>query len=119
MARHISNIAKRSIVTGLLAGSLAIVCTQDASAGTWMFRRSYYSHVLPPDVAANYPQPESRSAFRRAVPSPNPSFSVRGGYRYNTINIRGRWQQPRLHCRTRILVRTEAVMPVANESCVI
>jgi len=55
-------------------------------ASDWMFRRSYYSHQLPPDVAATSPKPESRSAYRRAVVPPG--IAVRGGYRWNRIFLR-------------------------------
>jgi hypothetical protein len=53
----------------------------------WMFRRSYFSHVLPPEIQARYPVPESRSAYRRPLVILAPGFGVRGSYRYNTIEI--------------------------------
>ncbi len=59
-----------------------------ANAGDWMFRRSYYSHDVPADKAANYPRPRSRSAYRRAVTGYGPGFAIRGGYRYNRIFMR-------------------------------
>ncbi len=89
MVGRIRNITRSQLLTALVAAASTFACTHEASAGAWLFRRSYFSHVLPPDVAATYPQPESRSAYRRAIPSPHPSFSIRGGYRHNTINIRG------------------------------
>jgi hypothetical protein len=53
----------------------------------WMFRRSYFSHVLPPEIQARYPVPESRSAYRRPLVNLSPGFGVRGSYRYNPIEI--------------------------------
>jgi hypothetical protein len=53
----------------------------------WMFRRSYFSHVLPPEIQARYPVPESRSAYRRPLVNLAPGFGVRGSYRYNPIEI--------------------------------
>jgi hypothetical protein len=53
----------------------------------WMFRRSYFSHVLPPQIQARYPVPESRSAYRRPLVNLSPGFGVRGSYRYNPIEI--------------------------------
>ena len=51
-----------------------------------MFRRSYYSHELPPSVAARYPRPRSRSAYR--IPyARGAGFAVRGGYRLNRIYL--------------------------------
>ena len=75
------------------AASLAVVfafgqcAVRSASADDqgWMFRRSYFSHVLPPEIQARYPVPESRSAYRR--PLVTPGFGVRGSYRYNPIEI--------------------------------
>ncbi len=52
-----------------------------------MFRRSYFSHV-PANGQVNYPVPESRSAYRRALPAPGWGFAARSVYRYNTIYLR-------------------------------
>jgi hypothetical protein len=53
----------------------------------WMFRHSYFSHVLPPEIQARYPVPESRSAYRRPLVNLAPGYGVRGVYRYNPIEI--------------------------------
>jgi hypothetical protein len=53
----------------------------------WTFRRSYFSHVMPPEIQARYPVPESRSAYRRPLVNLSPGFGVRGSYRYNPIEI--------------------------------
>ena len=60
-----------------------------AEAGDWMFRRSYYTHDLPPEVARHYPQPQSRSAYRPAIAGNTPGLSIRGGYRFNRIFLSG------------------------------
>jgi hypothetical protein len=53
-----------------------------------MFRRSYFSHEVPPDLAKTMPRPTSRSAYRRAMIHTSPGFAIRGGYRFNTIIMR-------------------------------
>jgi hypothetical protein len=74
---------------GVAATTLvACLTVPSASAGdNWVFRRSYFSHVLPPEVQARYPVPESRSAYRLPLVDLNPSISIQGIYRYNSINI--------------------------------
>ena len=69
------------------ACSLSVTAGQ-ARAGHWSFRRSYFSHELPPQVARHYPVPESRSAYRRPYVHKSPEFSIRGGYRNNYIFMR-------------------------------
>jgi hypothetical protein len=74
----------------IFAASVLLVCLTApwASAGdNWVFRHSYFSHVLPPDVQSKYPVPESRSAYRLPLVDLSPSIAVQGIYRYNTINI--------------------------------
>jgi hypothetical protein len=66
-------------VASLIAGAA------ETDAADWMFRRSYFSHHLPPEVAQHYPRPHSRSAYRPAVAGTTPGVSLRGGYRYNRI----------------------------------
>ena len=71
-----------------VAALLVCLTAPWASAGdNWVFRRSYFSHVLPPEVQARYPVPESRSAYRLPLMDINPSIAVQGIYRYNTISI--------------------------------
>ena len=62
--------------------------TQQVQADKWMFRRSYYSHVIPENMQHKYPRPVSRSAYRRPVVRHRPGFAIRGGYRYNSIILR-------------------------------
>ncbi len=65
---------------------------EDAAAGDWMFRRSYYSHEIPEEVREHMPPPPPpRSAYRPAMTGYGPGFAVRGGYRWNRITLgRGR-----------------------------
>src|SRR5579859_1952128 len=90
-----SGWSKKFASTARLTATLAVViglchcATGRASADDqgWMFRRSYFSHVLPPEIQARYPVPESRSAYRRPLVNLAPGFGVRGSYRYNPIEI--------------------------------
>ena len=73
----------------LIALLLSIYPTAEVfAADGWMFRRSYFSHELPREVAETLPRPESRSAYRPAVVNYGPGFAIRGGYRINRIFIR-------------------------------
>jgi hypothetical protein len=74
-------------VTLLVTAGLSAFAVNSAAAddGSWVFRRSYFSHVLPPQVQARYPVPESRSAYRLPLVDIYPGVSVQGVQRYNTI----------------------------------
>jgi hypothetical protein len=85
---------KLGVLTRLTATVVVVVgigqsAIRSASADDqgWMFRRSYFSHVLPPEIQARYPVPESRSAYRRPLVNLSAGFGVRGSYRYNPIEI--------------------------------
>ena len=52
----------------------------------WMFGRSYYSHGDRPRPV-NGEVATSRSAFRQPFVGAHPKFAIRGGWRYNNINI--------------------------------
>jgi hypothetical protein len=84
-------LASSARVTAVLAVAIAICHGATGSAAAddqgWMFRRSYFSHVLPPEIQARYPVPESRSAYRRPLVNLSPGYGVRGSYRYNPIEI--------------------------------
>ena len=67
---------------------LSSAMTQHVQADKWMFRRSYYSHVIPENMQHKYPRPESRSAYRRPVVHHRPGFAIRGGYRYDRMFLR-------------------------------
>ena len=70
----------------LLAASVA-ARPGSCEAADWAFRRSYFSHDVPPELAAAYPTPVSYSAYRPAVVSPYPGFSIRGTRRFNRVLI--------------------------------
>lgn len=75
-------------VTLLVTAGLSAFAVSSAAAaddGSWIFRRSYFSHVLPPEIQARYPVPESRSAYRLPLVDIYPGVSVQGVQRYNTI----------------------------------
>ncbi|VAX41169.1 hypothetical protein MNBD_PLANCTO02-726 [hydrothermal vent metagenome] len=67
---------------GMLVGENSV------SAAEWMFERSYFSHALPPEVQAQYPQPVSRSAYRQAARGTTPGFAVRGVSRWKWTTMR-------------------------------
>jgi hypothetical protein len=67
---------------------LSAMPTAETRASEWMFRRSYYSHNLPPEYAAHFPRPRSLSAYRRPYVGTGPGFAVRGGYRINRVFLR-------------------------------
>ncbi len=52
-----------------------------------MFRRSYFSHPVPPELAYKYPVPVSLSAYRRAEVGPYPGFAVQSIQRFNNVVI--------------------------------
>lgn len=70
---------------GLLCDPAAI----HAADGSWMFRRSYFTHQDDCCGEVNYPKPVSRSAYRPAYVGSTSQFSFRGGYRINRVHIRG------------------------------
>ncbi|QDT38280.1 hypothetical protein Pan189_26700 [Stratiformator vulcanicus] len=59
--------------------------TQPANCADWVYRRSYYTHELPPHVAAVSPMPVERSAYRPAITNPYPGFGITGGFRWNRV----------------------------------
>ena len=73
-----------AIVTGSVGFGFDIT---RAEAEGWMFTRSYYSHDLPPEVAARYPRPESRSAYRLPQLATTPGFALKGARRWNYVRM--------------------------------
>ncbi|MCA9040992.1 MAG: hypothetical protein KDA65_11640 [Planctomycetaceae bacterium] len=76
---------------GILAGCLLalIFCgsASEAADGSWMYRRSYFSHAPDPYSEIQYPQPVSQSAYRPAYHGVHPGFAVKSGYRINRIQF--------------------------------
>lgn len=52
----------------------------------WMYRRSYFSHVLPPGADRDPSLPQSRSAYRTAYY--RPAIGFRSSFRINNNIIR-------------------------------
>lgn len=78
---------------GFFAAAVGLLLTLFVSpvevrAERWMFRRSYFSHIVPAELQRVSPRPNSRSAYRRALVGTSPGFSVQGGYRINRIFLR-------------------------------
>src|SRR5580704_9822609 len=89
MQARTNKLVIRLTATLALALAAGLFASGSASADEqgWMYRRSYFSHVLPPQIQARYPVPEGRSAYRRPLVNLAPGFGVRGSYRYNPIEI--------------------------------
>ncbi|MBL4885741.1 MAG: hypothetical protein JKY95_14570 [Planctomycetaceae bacterium] len=84
-----SQLFGRLIPTSLLCLLAMTICQPTASfAEDWMFRRSYFTHQLSPEVAATAPMPRSRSAYRIPTRPQNTGGSVRWSWRSNRINQR-------------------------------
>ncbi len=72
----------------VLPMTVLLACAPERSdAEDWTFKRSYYSHALPPGTEPNYPLPESRSAYRPAYYREAFGFSIRSAYRVNNYVI--------------------------------
>lgn len=71
----------------LLAGTIAAMPAERCEASDWVFRRSYFSHEIPPELIGLYPVPVSYSAYRPAIVSPYPGMSVNGVRRFNRVLI--------------------------------
>jgi hypothetical protein len=69
-----------------LAGGIFESAAVDAGE-QWMFRRSYFSHALPPEAPPEHPLPESRSAYRTAYYREAFGGSIRSAYRINNYVI--------------------------------
>ena len=71
----------------LISLAIIYVCSSEANASDWMFRRSYFSHPVPPELAYKYPVPVSLSAYRPAMVGPYPGFAVQSIQRFNNVVI--------------------------------
>jgi len=70
-----------------IAVAVVALCQSHADASDWMFRRSYFSHPIPPELAYKSPAPVSLSAYRPAVVGPYPGFAVQSIQRFNNVVI--------------------------------
>lgn len=87
--KHMSTRLPRRLAVVVMALFIGLPWgAEPVQAGGWMFRRSYFSHALPPGAPVEYPLPNSRSAYRSAYVGNKPGFSVYGAYRINRIRIR-------------------------------
>ena len=77
----------RALQTALLLAVSVTALPSTAKSEDWMYRRSYFSHMLPPGVPPEYPLPESRSAYRPAFYREALGGSVRSAYRINNYII--------------------------------
>lgn len=81
-------IAKSILLTAVACGAAGFsLSSQQVQAENWMYNRSYYSHQLPPEVAARYPRPQSRSAYRVPELATTPGFAIRGARRWNYVRL--------------------------------
>lgn len=88
----------RYLLVLFVLGFVSSIDAAEASAEDWMFRPSYYSHALSPELLAAqkqmpeqfvspYPQPVPRSAYRPAHAQLGPGFAVRSKYRFNVYRL--------------------------------
>lgn len=84
-SRWLAQLGVAALVLVVVGGWMTHSAT--AADPNWVYRRSYFSHVLPPEIQANYPVPTSRAAYRVPMVQVYPGFSVQGAYRYNPIVI--------------------------------
>src|SRR5579872_2991370 len=78
----------RQLSTGLLFSlclSVIVTAAASASAGDWVFRRSYYSHAAGPGVLDD--SPPSRSSYTGPWVGAHSRFASRGGWRFNSFTL--------------------------------
>jgi hypothetical protein len=76
-----------TMAAAIICLSLATISVSapQASAGEWMFRRSYYSHA--PQPGQEEEGPGARSVRREPWVGAHPRFAIRGAWRFNTFSI--------------------------------
>jgi hypothetical protein len=96
MMRSIVDVMKRTPKWRfyLLLACLLLIVSEltaaEADAGSWMYYRSYFTDSVPGGPPhALVPNLQSRWTYRRPIRGTGYGFSVRGGYRYNRIYLRG------------------------------
>lgn len=67
--------------------SFVLLPATNSSAEDWAFRRSYYSHELPPHLAQIGPLPTSRSAYRVPYYPKGYGAGYRSVWRWNAIYL--------------------------------
>ncbi len=86
-----SNVIKKTgcLISRYIFALMAIVAClpAESSAEDWAFRRSYFTHQLPQEVAATVPMPVSRSAYRIPTRPYNTGGTVRWTWRSNNIHL--------------------------------
>ena len=75
------------LLATIAACGLGVAPADRCEAADWVFRPSYFSHPVPPELAWRYPYPESLSAYRPAIVSPYPGFALQGVTRFNNVAI--------------------------------
>jgi hypothetical protein len=65
----------------------ALSAASQLQAEDWMFRRSYFSHAIPYELAQTAPMPHSRSGYALPIVPNNPGFHIRGGYRFSNTYL--------------------------------
>lgn len=78
----------------LLGVALAVLPSIASADSSWMFSRSYSSHVAVNDPSdPGFEEPLTRAAYRPAIPQRGPGFSVRAKNRINIyrLNIGQSW----------------------------
>jgi len=84
----IRSVVAKYVLLAMLTGTAGFSFgNQRAEAESWMFNRSYYSHQIPPEVAARYPRPQSRSAYRLPEWATTPGFALKGSRRWNYVRM--------------------------------
>ena len=78
---------KKLIYITLFVALCLLFSSSNANAENWAFKRSYYSHEIPQQIAHQFPRPVSRSAYRLPIKS-SQGIAIRGGYRYNHVYLR-------------------------------
>jgi hypothetical protein len=78
----------RTNIIAICLSTILVSQTTQASAETWAFRRSYFSHIASAAEYDNPDLPQSRTPYRPAYKPETPGFYVRGGFRFNSTILR-------------------------------
>ena len=75
----------RVLSLGLVAAFGLDWAASKAQADNWMFRRSWYTHT--PEQGGTEGPVSSRTGYREAFAGNHPRGAIRGGYRWNHIQM--------------------------------